>query len=1474
MVAFQDAFISYGRTDSKAFAIQLKERLTAAGLTVWFDFDDIPLATDFQERIDKGIERSHAFLYVISPSSVNSPYCDKELNLALRYGKRIIPIMHVEAIDRDTWQQRNPNGTEDDWQAFQSANKHCTENLNATVGKLNWVLFSEGYDFEESLQGLLALFPQHQDYVQRHTQLLLQSLTWERNHRQTRYLLVGNDRIEAEQWLNVHFADEAAPCEPTPLHCEFITEATKNANNLMTQVFLCHDDQDQDIAEQIRQSLMRRGITVWNYRTDIQTSQDYHGAIARGVEEADNVIFILSPHAAQSDYCQRELAMALSLHKRVIPILAAPTDDEMVPKSLKSLQYVDLTDNLQASDYLADESELLKQLNTEAAYYTEHKTWLTQALKWERQQQNLTMLLRGYNLQRAESWLKVARTHGQPQTELQEQFIVESLRQPSDGALDVFVSYSRVDADFARRLNEALQIQGKRTWFDQESIATGADFQQEIYRGIENSDVFLFVLSPQSVASPYCADEVEYADSLNKRMVTVLHRPVDVGNLHPVLAKLQWLDFRDHDGDFQVNFQELLRTLDTDREHLETHTRLLGRALEWDRGSRDESLLLRGQNLESAEGWLVSNGDVEPKPTGLQQEYVRAGRAFQAAKDAADRKLRRGIRLGAVAATTGVLMAAGSGVFAWQQVKKAHVAQVVTRLEQDSSKTLARMEFDHVGALLTALRSGRELEKIAPKSALDNASNYPSTSPIFALQRLQTAVGGRLLGHEADVWHASFNADGTQVVTTSADNSARVWDLYRGESQLLEGHEGTVYNASFNADSTQVVTASKDGNARVWDLRSGESQILEGHKDTVGYASFNADGTQVVTASDDNTARIWDLRSGESQTLKGHKDKVWHASFNIDGTKVATASADGTARVWDLKGDESQLLEGHQADVFYAGFNRNSTQVVTASWDGTVRVWDLESGEFQILEEHDTPVLHASFNADGTQIVTASDDGTVRVWDLQSGEFQLLEGHEDTVYRANFNADGTQVVTASADDTARVWDLKSGESQRLEGHDDQVYRANFNTDGTQVVTASLDGTARIWDLKSSQANSLERHTDQIYHASFDTNGTQVVTASWDGTARVWDLKSGESQLLEGHESTVYRASFNTDGTQIVTSSADGTARIWNLNSGEFKILEGHQDEVHDARFNADGTQVVTASRDGTARVWDLNSGEFKILEGHQDEVGRARFNADSTQVVTASFDGTARVWDLKSGESQLLEGHDEALYNAIFDADGTQVLTVSGDDTARVWDLNSGKSKLLEGHKDWVYNASFNADGTRVVTASRDGNARVWDINSGESKLLEGDDDPFVYASFGADDTQIVTISSNGTTRVWDIKGRQLAIFQGDMNIDMNILSPDGQRMATVKDGSVEARGILTLPELLDWGCQWLDNYLRYGKATNADRALCNLPPRDDALQPDTVSSPDTSAALAVSPFVSAMVHSAMVDPSFFTGNKAELTDT
>ncbi|HEY9737274.1 MAG TPA: toll/interleukin-1 receptor domain-containing protein, partial [Trichocoleus sp.] len=673
MPSFFDVFISYGRVDSKAFAARLNQHLSAAGLNVWLDLEDIPPGVDYQKEIDDSIDRAHNFIFILSPHAVNSEYCRLEIEQALRRKKRIIPLLHLEQIDQQTWKQRYPEGSEADWQAYQTAGKHSSyNNLLPAIRKLNWVPCREGVDdLDAALQGLLALCRRHTTYVAQHTQLLCQALTWKQQQKRNRYLLVGEERLQAEAWLGTRFRDEQPPCSPTDLHCEFITESTKNANNLMTQVFLAHAETDTATMEQIRRSLWREGITVWTSTTDIRTGEDLLQAVERGIEQADNVVYLLSPASQGSQYCQYELDYALALNKRVIPVLVSPTPDEQIPPSLRGLQYVDLTDNLQLEDYWLDESQLLRILAEDAVYHEHHKVLLTQALKWSRQNRNPAMLLRGYNLRHAENWIKAARSQAQPPVELHETFITESLRQPPGVPLDVFISYSRVDSDFARRLNEALQMEGKRTWFDQESIASGVDFQQEIYRGIETSDVFLFILSPQSIASPYCAAEVEYADRLNKRIVTALCRPINADDLHPVLAKVQWVNFRVHEGDFQTNLQQLLRALETDQQHLEMHTRLLVKAVEWDQRDRDESLLLRGRELEMAEHWLVNNAALDPRPADLHKQYVTTSRTHQTlAQQVAERRLRQGMLAGLAAAALGMIFALGSIWFAQNQQKR------------------------------------------------------------------------------------------------------------------------------------------------------------------------------------------------------------------------------------------------------------------------------------------------------------------------------------------------------------------------------------------------------------------------------------------------------------------------------------------------------------------------------------------------------------------------------------------------------------------------------------------------------------------------------------------------------------------------------------------------------------------------------------------------------------------------------------
>ena len=385
MKKFFDAFISYGRADSKAFAIKLNKRLAAQGLNVWFDQEDIPLAVDYQEQINRGIEQAHNFIFIIAPHSVNSEYCLKEINQAIQYNKRIIPLLHVEQISQETWLLRNPNQTKDDWQKYQAKGLHSSfPNMHPMISKINWVYCRENIDnFETSFKGIINALSKHQDYVEQHTKLLVKALDWLRNQKQTNYLLIGEERQAAEQWLKHRFTDEQQPCVPTDLHCEFISESIKNANNLMTQVFLSASEKDHAIKEKIGKTLMREGLTIWTNQTDLKTGNAFEIEINKGIEGADNFVYFISPDTLESPYCLQEFAYASANNKRIIPLLIQETDIGLIPSKLEELQFIDLTGSEDDEKYRRGIDKLLKQLKSDAYYYENNKVLLVKALNWQ-----------------------------------------------------------------------------------------------------------------------------------------------------------------------------------------------------------------------------------------------------------------------------------------------------------------------------------------------------------------------------------------------------------------------------------------------------------------------------------------------------------------------------------------------------------------------------------------------------------------------------------------------------------------------------------------------------------------------------------------------------------------------------------------------------------------------------------------------------------------------------------------------------------------------------------------------------------------------------------------------------------------------------------------------------------------------------------------------------------------------------------
>ncbi len=86
-----EIFISYSRQD-KTFVQKLKTSLNQAGIDPWIDTEDIWPATEWQDEILIAIQSCHDFIFIVSPHSCTSKYCQWELLEALKHNKRIIPL--------------------------------------------------------------------------------------------------------------------------------------------------------------------------------------------------------------------------------------------------------------------------------------------------------------------------------------------------------------------------------------------------------------------------------------------------------------------------------------------------------------------------------------------------------------------------------------------------------------------------------------------------------------------------------------------------------------------------------------------------------------------------------------------------------------------------------------------------------------------------------------------------------------------------------------------------------------------------------------------------------------------------------------------------------------------------------------------------------------------------------------------------------------------------------------------------------------------------------------------------------------------------------------------------------------------------------------------------------------------------------------------------------------------------------------
>jgi WD40 repeat protein len=979
---------------------------------------------------------------------------------------------------------------------------------------------------------------------------------------------------------------------------------------------------------------------------------------------------------------------------------------------------------------------------------------------------------------------------------------------------DVFISYSRRDKAFVQNLFELLEAHGHDTWVDWDDIEYAEDWWRKICAGIEAASNFVFVMTPESVRSKVCFDEVEFAVSCNKRIIPVLRHDIvedaDQQRMHPALRRHNWLPLKD-EAVTQDSLQVLLETIAHDPEHVQAHTRLLIRSREWERLEHNRSLLLRGDDLRQAEAWLTEAVDREPAPTHSHAEFIAASRIAERGRQ---RSLFAGVTVALMAAVGLALLS--FGLFRQSEERRVESELRGTAVaEQAATATLAlgaaeinlRQAWD-VQSRLLADFSRQELESGSAQTALllaleslthagDGVVNLENTS---ALRNALTSPAEALfMQHDDIVWGAGWNADSSRILTYSSDGTARLWDTTRPDSAMVLQHGAPVISAAWNADRSQVMTASADGTARVWDAVTGDNRLTLTHSGAVWGGTWFRDGTRILTVENREITpperadpgmytgwiHVWDAADGHNLLALEHPDLVRFAWVTRDGTRIFTSCDDGLVRQWDTSSGELIDSLQHDDPVFRAVLNEDETLILSLSMQigaggdvparSAVTVWDVASGDAVLVLDFDAAAGDfPKWNRGGSRFLTAfaapeSGAGLIQVWDVATGEAVLtlrhLSADGDTFAvepQAIWNDDETRILSW-AGNTVLVWDAVTGELRRTLQHDARVRGVVWSADGLRVLAWDEAGVIQVWNLATQTALNTLRHDDTVAGAAWNEDESTLLSWSYDGTARLWYAADPTRLLQLEYETPFGGAAWSPDGRQVASWSGP-TAAVWDTETGQQVFSTAHDGQtVHGMVWNADGSAILSWGRDTFARLWDARDGREILSLPHADVVLHAQWSHSESHLLTLTLDGSLHVWDQAAGSETFaaVRYTPESSGGAAWSPDDQAILTWSSSEPLlRLWDAGDGTEIQTIPTEPGFPGAAWDPTGMRILHWNNGDTAHIRHIDSTAGTLtlrhvnrradLEGFDSDIVGGVWSADGHRVLTWTVYGDVRLWD----------------------------------------------------------------------------------------------------------------------------
>lgn len=408
----------------------------------------------------------------------------------------------------------------------------------------------------------------------------------------------------------------------------------------------------------------------------------------------------------------------------------------------------------------------------------------------------------------------------------------------------------------------------------------------------------------------------------------------------------------------------------------------------------------------------------------------------------------------------------------------------------------------------------------------------------------------------------AFSPDNSKLVSGAGytDSAIRVWDVATGNLlDTLQGHRSWVSSFAFSSDGTELLSSSADQTVRRWDFAARkETAVFRGHQSEV-YGVVIGPGNAFATRSKDGAVCIWDTEErGVSSERRTFPRKILYACFVDHGRSIFTFEDDFGAALWDsqtlrLKRQYWESLPKGQIPV-PSPSGKHVALVKTTDGAPPVtsfRIINLstmeESGE--LLEPGEVMMICCR-SSDGTTVfgdVSVNGESRVVVWDFATA--RRISSGKSTLKRILYDTGGVNAFVRCDATSIEIYDVFNPATPKwtLPQASVRCTAMTFLPKRDLAIAAYQGGLLQVYDLKTSRPiRQIEGFLLGVHSVVASPDQKRIAAASNGAEAiKLWETDGWQEVLTLSAPGSLFDCiEFSPDGRLLMGGNVRQDLFIW------------------------------------------------------------------------------------------------------------------------------------------------------------------------------------------------------------------------------------------------------------------------------------------------------------------------------------------